>query len=64
MINRQCQECGGYELDNGVDDICDCEEDEEVGCKNDCGETVRFGGFCSRKCHDEYMEGYEDDDDW
>ena len=26
--NRQCQDCGGYELDNGVDDLCLCEEDE------------------------------------
>lgn len=29
--NRQCQYCGGYELDNGVDDVCLClEEDREI----------------------------------
>ena len=25
QINRQCDECGGYELDNGVDDVCECD---------------------------------------
>lgn len=30
MINRQCEECGGYELDNGVDDLCYCEEEDEL----------------------------------
>lgn len=30
MINRQCQVCGGYELDNGADEICNCDEDDEM----------------------------------
>jgi len=35
--NRQCSECGGFEADNGVDDICDCGSDE------DTGDLCRFG---------------------
>lgn len=35
--NRQCSECGGFEADNGVDDICDCGVDE------DTGDLCRFG---------------------
>ena len=53
-LNRQCQECDGYELDNGVDEICDCED--VVECANGCGEEVTLGGFCSRKCKEEYEE--------
>lgn len=26
-INRQCQQCGGYEFDDGTCDLCYCEED-------------------------------------
>lgn len=26
VINRQCQECGGYEMDDGTSDICCCYE--------------------------------------
>ena len=62
--NRQCQECGGYELDNGVDDVCDCEEsDEHPSCDN-CGKVlVGFNAeayegievFCSLKCNQEYL---------
>lgn len=24
--NPQCLECGGYELDNGVDEVCECDD--------------------------------------
>ena len=24
MINRECEECGGYELDDGTSDVCYC----------------------------------------
>jgi hypothetical protein len=39
QINHQCEICGGYELDNGVDEVCECEfcpicEQEE--CDRDC----------------------------
>lgn len=26
MINRQCPECGGYEMDDGTSDLCYCYE--------------------------------------
>ena len=29
IVNRKCEDCGGYELDNGVDDVCDCEEERD-----------------------------------
>lgn len=54
MTNRQCQVCGGYELDDGVSDLCFCDEDNIVECLNECGEYVRLGGFCSMKCKKEY----------
>lgn len=50
-INRQCPECGGYELDDGTCDICYCDVWE---CENGCGEGVLFGGFCSMKCKIEW----------
>lgn len=30
-MNRQCQECGGYELDDGTSELCDCEEVQHLG---------------------------------
>lgn len=28
-MNRQCQECGGYELDDGTSELCYCSEEED-----------------------------------
>ena len=28
VINRECQHCGGYELDDGTSDLCYCYEEE------------------------------------
>ena len=64
MINRKCPDCGGYDLDNGVDDLCYCDDEDEVSCANDCGETVLYGGFCSRKCHEEWLSDQGDEDDY
>ena len=58
-MNRQCQDCGGYELDNGVDDICDCTD--HLVCEN-CGKDMNgdasnYQGlevFCSLECNEEY----------
>lgn len=61
-MNRQCEECGGYGLDNGVDDICDC--DDHLVCEN-CGKVMtgfdasnyqRLEVFCSLKCNQEYED--------
>ena len=29
QINRECQECGGYEMDDGTSDLCYCYEELE-----------------------------------
>lgn len=65
MINRQCQICLGYELDDGTSELCRCDCDEEniVECKNNCGQQVYDGGFCSRKCREEYEFEHGDDDE-
>lgn len=45
--NRQCQDCGGYDLNNGVDDVCECELDEDNICL-DCGyEYCECGAYCN-----------------
>lgn len=31
VINRECQQCGGYELDDGTSEICYCDEEEIEG---------------------------------
>ncbi|MDX9730217.1 MAG: hypothetical protein RBT63_00465 [Bdellovibrionales bacterium] len=58
MVNRQCQICGGYELNDGTSELCYCDvdenDDEIVECSNGCGETVRLGGFCSTSCKTEW----------
>lgn len=64
IINRQCQRCFGLELDDGVSELCYCEEEDDIyECRNLCGETVHLGGFCSTACkleweveHDEFDE--------
>lgn len=35
---------------------CDVDEDDDeiVGCSNNCGEVVRLGGFCSTACKTEW----------
>ena len=30
-LNRECQQCGGYELDDGTSEICYCDEEEIEG---------------------------------
>ncbi len=54
MPNRQCPECGGWELQDGTEDAdwnqCEC---DVVECSAGCGEKVNFGGYCSMKCSQE-----------
>lgn len=65
MINRQCQVCFGYDLDDGTNDLCHCDtfDDEIVKCKNECGEMVRLGGFCSTECSIIYKMYYTSEED-
>ena len=30
-LNRECQQCGGYELDDEINEICYCNEEEIEG---------------------------------
>ncbi len=55
--NPRCPICGLYELNDGSEEtLWTCECEDLTGCKNDCGEVVRLGGFCSVKCSIEYNE--------
>ncbi len=55
--NRQCQDCGGYERDNGVDDVCECYLDDEDNICPDCEYDYDYCE-CVSICNDCNGNGY------